>query len=80
VVRMSLRLMVSRDGRIGMAPEKAMKGDLVCILYGCSIPVLLRSEAGCDGFSFVGECFLDSCMDGSVLEQRGIRERKFQIR
>jgi hypothetical protein len=39
VERMSLRLMTSRNGRIGMVPQKAMKGDLVCILFGCSLPV-----------------------------------------
>ncbi|KAI0546427.1 heterokaryon incompatibility protein-domain-containing protein [Xylaria curta] len=80
VVRMSLRLAVSRQGRIGMAPEKALKGDLVCILYGCSVPVLLRRRAGDDGFSFVGECFLDRCMDGSILEQPDILEEQFMIR
>jgi hypothetical protein len=30
------------DGRLGLAPEAAQAGDLVCMLYGCSVPVLLR--------------------------------------
>ncbi|KAK8105186.1 hypothetical protein PG999_008545 [Apiospora kogelbergensis] len=80
VIRMSLRLMVSRDGRIGMVPQKAMKGDLICVLYGCSVPVLLRDGAGDNGFLFVGECFLDGCMDGSILEEPGLLERMFLIR
>ncbi|KAH7019707.1 hypothetical protein EDB80DRAFT_676678 [Ilyonectria destructans] len=33
VVRLSLRLMVSRNGRIGMVPEKAIKGDLIFNRY-----------------------------------------------
>ncbi|KAF6826975.1 hypothetical protein CPLU01_09349 [Colletotrichum plurivorum] len=84
VVRMGLRLMSSCDGRIGMIPAKARKGDLICVLYGCSVPVLLRrAEAGAgvgqdDSFSFVGECFVDGCMDGSVLQQ-GITETTFSI-
>ncbi|KAK7908441.1 hypothetical protein PG985_015744 [Apiospora marii] len=79
VVRMSLRLMISYNGRIGMVPEKAMKGDLVCILYGCSVPVILRDMAGDDGFSVVGECFLDGGMDGSILKETGFLEKTFLI-
>jgi hypothetical protein len=89
VVRMGLRLMSSRDGRIGMVPAKAKKGDFICVLYGCSVPVLLRhagagagagaGAARCDSFSFVGECFVDGCMDGSVLEQQSIKEMTFSI-
>jgi hypothetical protein len=80
VIRMSLRLMVSRNGRIGMVSEQAMKGDLVCVLFGCSVPVLLRKSEHGDSFTFIGECFLDGCMNGSVLEQRELLERIFCIR
>jgi Heterokaryon incompatibility protein (HET) len=31
---------------LGLAPEEARKGDFVCILYGCSVPVVLRRKAG----------------------------------
>jgi hypothetical protein len=27
-----------------MAPNDVRKGDLVCILYGCSVPVILRQK------------------------------------
>lgn len=29
-------------GRLGLVPENACKEDLICILYGCSVPVVLR--------------------------------------
>lgn len=77
---MSLRLMVSRNGRIGMVAEKAIKGDLVCVLVGCSVPVLLRESEHGDSVTLIGECFLDGCMDGSGLEGRGLLERTFHIR
>ncbi|OQE18710.1 hypothetical protein PENSTE_c017G02689 [Penicillium steckii] len=80
VVRLSLRLMVSRNGRIGMVQEKAMKGDLICVLFGCNVPVLLRNSESGDGVTFVGECFLDGCMDGSVLDDHGLLEKTFCIR
>ncbi|KAI2626667.1 heterokaryon incompatibility protein-domain-containing protein [Hypoxylon sp. NC1633] len=79
VVRMSLRLMVTRHGRIGLVPEKAMKGDLVCVLFGCSVPVLLRQPDHESPFTFVGECFLDGFMEGQGLEQRELAERVFCI-
>ncbi|KAI0167043.1 HET-domain-containing protein [Hypoxylon sp. FL1284] len=31
-----------KDRRFGLAPEPTCRGDLICILYGCSVPVLLR--------------------------------------
>ncbi|KAI1462222.1 HET-domain-containing protein [Annulohypoxylon moriforme] len=31
-----------RDRSLGLAPEDTRPGDLVCVLYGCSVPVLLR--------------------------------------
>ena len=42
VRRMSMRVMVSQNGRIGMVLEAAMKGDLICLCFGCSVPMLLR--------------------------------------
>lgn len=36
------RLILSASERLGLAPESVAKGDLICILYGCSVPVLLR--------------------------------------
>jgi hypothetical protein len=79
VVRLSLRLMVSCDGRIGMVTEKAMKGDLICVLFGCSVPVLLRKSASRDSYSLIGECFLDGYMNGLALEHPGLRETSFVI-
>jgi hypothetical protein len=34
-------------GYWGLAPDGAEKGDLVCVLYGCSVPVVIR-ELGVD--------------------------------
>lgn len=30
------------DIALALAPGKAKKGDLICILHGCSVPVVLR--------------------------------------
>ena len=36
------RLIKTFNGRLGLAPAKVQRGDLVCILYGCSVPVIMR--------------------------------------
>lgn len=81
IVRMSLRLMVTRNGRIGLVSEKVSKGDLVGVLFGCNVPVLLR-QSGNEGegtFTLVGECFLDGFMDGASLGGDTCPERDFCI-
>jgi hypothetical protein len=59
------RLLVTNDGYIGLGPMKARQGDHVCILYGCSVPVILREING--GFSLIGEAYVHGCMDGEAL-------------
>lgn len=69
------RLMVTDAGRIGLGPRNMQKGDVVCVLFGCSVPVVLRrldqpqlEDGGGRLFRFIGECYLDGFMDGEALE------------
>ncbi|KAF2429964.1 HET-domain-containing protein [Tothia fuscella] len=36
------RLVSTKEKRLGLVPEYAEKGDVIVILYGCSVPVILR--------------------------------------
>lgn len=36
------KLIVTDDGRLGLASEQVNEEDLICILYGASVPVILR--------------------------------------
>ncbi|KAK1758278.1 hypothetical protein QBC47DRAFT_374184 [Echria macrotheca] len=72
------RLMVTNAGLLGMAPRDAKKGDIVCVLLGCNIPMVLRQVPDREAFQVVGECFLDGYMDGEVLVD--IREERRSIR
>lgn len=38
------RLIKTESLRLGLASQYTEKGDLVCILYGCSVPVVLRRK------------------------------------
>ena len=59
-------------GRLGLAPYLTKKRDLVCILFGCSVPVLLRPHqdayTGQEYFQFIGESYIHGIMDGEALE------------
>jgi hypothetical protein len=62
------RLLVTEQGHVGMAPFRARKGDLVCVLFGCSVPVVLRRIGDDRIFEFIGECYLDGFMAGEALK------------
>jgi len=47
------RFMVSKEGYIGLVPETTRPGDNICVLFGCSTPVILRQEG--DSYRFIGE-------------------------
>ena len=52
----------------GFGPPKCDKGDLVCILFGCSVPVVLRqSPEDDDKYTFMGECYVHGMMDGEAI-------------
>ena len=54
--------------RFGLGPNTAQKGDIVCILYGCSVPVVLRKVGTSDvsAFQLVGEAFIYNMMEGQA--------------
>jgi hypothetical protein len=61
---------------LALGPEQTKKRDLICILYGCNVPVLLRPvDLGRQGsdhprYRFVGECYVDGLMNGEAFDLR----------
>jgi hypothetical protein len=82
VVRMSLRLMTTGNGRLGTAPEKARKGDFVVVLMGCNVPILLRRSGTVeeDLYVCVGECFINDFMYRAGLDKERYPLREFLIK
>lgn len=77
------RLMVTKEGFLGVAPRRAQKGDIVCVLFGCSVPVVLRKHDNNDEYEnlceFVGECYVDGIMNGEALAlERKTQDFKIQ--
>jgi hypothetical protein len=58
----------------GLAPPKTTNGDIVCVLFGCSVPVVLRkcqtNNSTDDKYTFVGECYVHGMMDGEALPKK----------
>jgi hypothetical protein len=57
---------ISRSGYMGMASNLVMKGDLICVIAGCNVPLVIREEV--DHHVLVGECFVWGLMDGEYGE------------
>jgi hypothetical protein len=67
------------DGRVlyGLAPKKTRNGDVVCVLDGCSVPVMMRDKGRY--WILIGECFVYGIMDGEAVDSEvGGKKRKVQ--
>ncbi|PVI00198.1 HET-domain-containing protein [Periconia macrospinosa] len=73
---------ISEAGRLGLCPREAREGDRVVVLYGGSVPYVLRPLD--DGkWMFVGECYVDGIMFGeaeALKSQKEIEDRVFNVR
>ncbi|PMD64881.1 uncharacterized protein K444DRAFT_520287 [Hyaloscypha bicolor E] len=74
------RMVTTEKGHVGMALELSRRGDLVCLLFGCRMPVVLRPEG--EYFRFMGECYVHGLMFGEGIEafERGeYQMEKFEL-
>ena len=64
--------------RLGFGPSHVQRGDVVVILFGYTVPMVLRPvENGM--YSFVGEVYLDGVMDGEAMKEGEIHTEDFQL-
>jgi heterokaryon incompatibility protein (HET) len=70
------------DTFVGIGPPKTELNDLICILYGCSVPCILRPQG--NSYTFVGEAYIYGKMDGEAItglseHDRMQRTKEFRI-
>jgi hypothetical protein len=70
-VKMARRLAVSETGLLVMVPKQTKRDDSICILYGCSVPVILRRCQSTGAYRFVGECYVDGFMNSEATGLEG---------
>jgi hypothetical protein len=57
------------ERRLGLAPPNAQTGDIICILFGCSVPVILRPVENRQHI-LIGECYFHGMMEGEAISRR----------
>ena len=63
------RMFITQNGLLGLGPRGLAKDDVVCILYGCGVPLVLRPTRG-GHYRLVGEAYVHSIMDGQALDDQ----------
>jgi hypothetical protein len=70
---------------LALGPAHVKKRDLICILHGCSVPVLLRKldprEYPSNGVQYrlIGECYVDGIMNGEAFDMKGKKMEYFAL-
>lgn len=69
-------LFFAKGGRLGLGPMAMQEGDSLCVLFGGSVPYILRAEGDC--YRLVGECYVYDLMNGEAvaLMEGGILEKR----
>ena len=66
--RRSRVIFVTESGRLGIAPDKVLPGDVITMLLGGEVPVVLRPFGDEIGhYTYVAECYVHGFMDGESL-------------
>jgi hypothetical protein len=70
----SRRLLVTKDGYMGLFPRHAAHRDRIAVLFGSNVPWVIRPfEAAAGGqpqrHQLIGECYVHGRMDGSVVNE-----------
>ncbi|ETS78370.1 hypothetical protein PFICI_10432 [Pestalotiopsis fici W106-1] len=58
---------------VGIGPRETKIGDMLCILYGCSVPTVLRQFKTDDGvqiWKLIGGAYVDGVMNGELFQDR----------
>ncbi|KAF9467034.1 heterokaryon incompatibility protein-domain-containing protein [Collybia nuda] len=72
------RLFLSDMGYVGLVPVNAEVGDLICILFGASVPLVLRRKI--DGrYQLIGEAYVYGIMDGEFLKKENVVSEDFVL-
>ena len=65
------RLITTERGYVGMALDTVEQGDAVAVILGCSMPMVLRKQAGQTSgnvrWRIIGECYVHGIMNGEAM-------------
>ena len=61
-----MTLFAVEDGYFGVGPPRTMKGDRICILQGCPLPLLKRPQG--KQIVLIGSCYVYGVMCGEIMK------------
>ncbi|EPE32061.1 hypothetical protein GLAREA_12143 [Glarea lozoyensis ATCC 20868] len=56
------------NGMIGLGPKAMKEDDILCILYGASVPFIIRPKSDGTGYILIGECYVRDLMSGEAVK------------
>ena len=62
------RIIVTAKGYFGLARVAIRRGDIVCILLGCSVPVILRLQADGTSYKLVSDAYIHGICEGEAMD------------
>ncbi|KAE9371987.1 HET-domain-containing protein [Stipitochalara longipes BDJ] len=77
-VVLNRKFFTTANGRFfGLGPDGLQSGDVVAVLYGCSVPIVLRAMG--QHYKLVGECYIHGLMDGQAVTDPNLRDEIFHL-
>jgi hypothetical protein len=81
-------IITDQERLLGLGSKDVQDGDLICIIFGCSVPVVLRKivsdeMTGEHHYELVGDCYVHGMMDGEAFtmqQARNIPQTQFELR
>lgn len=68
ISRKSRNILVTEGGRLGIASDNVLPGDVITMLLGGEVPVVLRPLKDRPGhYTYLSECYIHGFMDGESL-------------
>jgi hypothetical protein len=63
------RLFSTETGYVGSGPKKLQHGDILCILFGCPLPLVMRIQTD-KSYGIVGAAYVHGIMNGEFLRDK----------
>lgn len=61
-------LFCSSEGYIGLVPYGTRRGDIICVVLGCRVPIVLRRALADETqWEVVGACYVEGLMNGEAI-------------
>jgi hypothetical protein len=61
------KFFTATDGRFGIGLGIIQEGDICCILFGSSVPFIIRRTSEASHYRLVGECYIHGIMHGEAI-------------